>query len=643
MTTSFDVKRRRETLRAAAIAILPEDCPEGVVDAVVADFIEEIALQTEALQAQFGGFVDALDKAVAVALLGGRFAGLRSMSRAEAERMFVSMATHPVPQLRAGFSALRRAITFIAYGRSDERGNPLWARIDYPGPRNDRPHDAGDELLITALEDAPDEVDVVVVGSGAGGGVAAAVLAAAGKSVLVVEEGEYLPASRVDQRELYGFRRLFLDRGGTSSSDLGIGILAGRGVGGGTVINWNVSLRLSAEVAHDWDRVSGLKGLAASLAPHYDAVSQRLGLAPSPDNANNRALRSGCETLGWDVKAIPRNAAGCGAGCGYCTFGCAYGKKRDTPRTFLRDAVAAGARVVASAHVSRVLIEGVGTRRRAAGVEIDLGEGRSKRIRAKVVVVAGGSLRTPQILHRSGISARALGRHLHLHPATAMNGVFDHPIEPWLGAPMSAVCSRLCKMDGPNGVVIETAPVHPGLASVAIPWYGAASHARDVAALKRTAFVVSIVRDRDHGTITDGDPPTIDYKVSRYDGKNLLEGVAAIARILFAAGAREVYTTHVPPLRLSREDASEAALRRFHQDVLRAGHAPNRIAMFSAHQMGTARMAASARSGVVDERGAVFGVRGLLVADASTFPAASGVNPMLTIMAMAHRIASLHA
>ena len=197
-------------------------------------------------------------------------------------------------------------------------------------------------------------------------------------------------------------------------------------------------------------------------------------------------------------------------------------------------------------------------------------------------------------------------------------------------------------MDGPNGVVIETAPIHPGLASVAIPWHGAAAHARDVAALKRTACVVSIARDRDHGTITDGDPPTIDYKVSRYDGKNLLEGVAATARILFAAGAREVYTTHVPGVRLTRDNASDAALRRFRQDVLRAGHAPNRIAMFSAHQMGTARMAATAHEGVIDERGAVFGVRGLVVADASTFPTASGVNPMLTIMAMAHRIASLH-
>ena len=437
--TTFDVKRRRETLRAAAVAILPEDCPDEVLDAVVADFIEEIGLQSQTMQDQFGGFVDALDKAVAVALLGGRFSGLRSMSRREVERVFVSMATHPVPQLRAGFNALRRAISFIAYGRSDEKGNPLWARIEYPGPRDDRPRDAGAELPITALQDAPDEVDVIVVGSGAGGSVAAAVLAQAGRRVLVVEEGEYFPARRVEQRELEGFRHLFLDRGGTSTSDLGIGILAGRGVGGGTVINWNVSLRLSGEVAADWDRASGLRGLAASLAPHYDAVSQRLGLAPSPDNANNQALRAGCEALGWDVKAIPRNASGCGAGCGYCTFGCAYGKKRDTPRTFLKDAVAAGAQVVASARVARVLLEGQDDRRRVAGVEIALEHGGTRRIRSKLVVVAGGSLRTPQILHRSGIRARALGRHLHLHPATSTNGVFDHPIEPWIGAPMSAV------------------------------------------------------------------------------------------------------------------------------------------------------------------------------------------------------------
>jgi choline dehydrogenase-like flavoprotein len=222
-------------------------------------------------------------------------------------------------------------------------------------------------------------------------------------------------------------------------------------------------------------------------------------------------------------------------------------------------------------------------------------------------------------------------------------GVFDHDVEPWLGPPMTAMSKRFAHVRGAYGFVLECAPVHPGLASVAIPWFGAEEHARDLGALRRTANVIAITRDRDPGRIDDADVPNVRFRLSRFDGAHLTLGVAMATRVLFAAGAREVYTAHTPPLRIARDEATEAGLRRFGERVTRAGHAPNRIALFSAHQMGTARMSAYSREGVVDERGAVFATRGLLVADGSTFPRASGVNPMLTIMAMAHRIAALHA
>jgi choline dehydrogenase-like flavoprotein len=257
--------------------------------------------------------------------------------------------------------------------------------------------------------------------------------------------------------------------------------------------------------------------------------------------------------------------------------------------------------------------------------------------------MAAGALRTPPLLARSGVRARMLGKGLRLHPATAIFGVFEHRIEPWHGAPMTAICKEHADLGDGHGAVLEVAPVHPGLASVAIPWPSSAAHARDLAALGRTACAVAFARDRDGGEVRDGNPPTIRYRVSKYDGRNLLEGVAAAGRALLAAGATEVYTTHTATVRLRREDASERAIAKFRERVLAAGHANNRLSLFSAHQMGSARMSARARDGVVDERGGVHGVRGLIVCDASVFPAASGVNPMLTIMAMAHRTASLHA
>ena len=640
MAFQFDTGRRRETLRAAARAVLPPGVDETLLDLVVGEIVGEAAHAAEDRQRGLASFVDLLDRSWAVRGLAGGPA-LRLATRAQAESTLRTLATHPLPPLRAGLQALRRAIVFIAYGHSSADGrNPLWAAIGYPGPRDDRPRAAGPSLPVVDARDCPDETDVIVVGSGAGGGVAAAVFAAAGHRVVVLEEGVYTPAERFEQRELDGFRSLFLERGGTSSDDQAIGILAGRAVGGGTVVNWNVSLRLDGEVGEEWDRASELRGLTGGLGADYAVVERRLGLATSADNANNAALREGCSALGWRVDALPRNADGCGSGCGYCTFGCAYGKRHDTTRTFLRDATAAGAQVVSGAAVERAIVEGG----RAVGVELRDGSGALRTLRARrLVVFAAGAMRTPKLLRRSGVGSRAIGRSLHLHPTTPTFGVFDHPVEPWLGAPMTSVCKRFAHLSAAHGVVLETAPVHPGLASVAIPWFGATRHAGDMAALSRTACLLTITRDRDPGSVDDADAPNVKYRLSRYDGRHMLEGVAASARILFAAGALEVYTAHTPPVRLTRAEATEAGLRRFRDRVLQAGHAPNRLAVFSAHQMGSARISARATDGAIDERGQAHGVRGLLVADASTFPRASGVNPMLTIMAMAHRIARLHA
>ena len=639
MAFDFDTPRRRETLAAIAAAVLPVGTPGDFVEAVVAEIVDELAQTPPERAKKLAQLVDLLDRPTAVRLLGGRRAAVRSQSRDEVERLLLAMATHRLATVRAGFQALRKGVSFIGYGRSDASGNPLWKAMAYPGPRDDRPKSAPYPIEVVDASKCPDEADVVVVGSGAGGSVAAAVFAEAGRSVVVLEEGEAQPPSAVDQRELASFRKLFLERGGAASDDMSIGLLSGRGVGGGTIVNWNVSLRLDGEVAREWDEASHLRGLTRSLQGHYDAVERRLGLATSADNGNNGILRAGCEALHWPVRALLRNAEGCGAGCGYCTFGCAYGKKHDTPRSLLRDACAAGAIVVAGANVERVLFEG----ERAVGVEMTDRSGALRTIRGKLVVAAAGAMRTPKLLLRSGIRSRALGRSLYLHPTTPVHGVFDHDVDPWLGAPMTAMSKRFAHLDGPYGFVLECAPVHPGLASVAIPWFGAQQHADALAALKRTSNVIAITRDRDPGRVDDADVPNVRYRLSRFDGRHLVIGMISAARALFAAGAREVYTAHTPPLRLSRDDATEAGMRRFGERIVRAGHAPNRVALFSAHQMGTARMSAYSREGVVDERGAVYGRRGLIVCDGSTFPRASGVNPMLTIMAMAHRIAALHS
>ena len=543
-----------------------------------------------------------------------------------------------VPALRSGFQALKRLVLFHVYAGVD--APERWPELEYPGPRGDAASGCERErpLALARLRPAGDSADVVVIGSGAGGGVAAAMLAERGFDVLLLEAGRAWSAGDADQLEGPAMRDLYLEHGLCATEDLGIAVLAGACLGGGTTVNWCTSLRLRPSVAQEWSRHLGYD-VAAELAPHYAAVEARLETAPASwHNAQNAALLRGCKALGWTAAAMPRNATpDCPPGCGYCGFGCAYGRKASTPRTFLRDAVARGARVVVEARVERVLLE----RGAVVGVRGTAGpERRPFTVRTPRVVAAAGSLRTPALLARSGVTASALGRHLHLHPVSAIIAEFDDPVDPWLGPMQSAYCDAFAELDGAYGVTVETAPTHPGLQAIGIPWEGAGAHAESMRDARRSAALIVLVRDRDGGRVgLRGEVPGIAYRLSSYDARHLAEGLVRTAELAFAAGARRVRTLHAVPLTLERWSRADAE-RRMREGIAQRGLAPNRIGLFSAHQMGSARLRARLAEGVGDPDGRVHGTRGLWIGDASAFPAASGVNPMMTVMAMARRTAA---
>ena len=551
-----------------------------------------------------------------------------------------SFADSPVPILRTGFASLKRLILFCAYAESEpESLNPTWARLGYPGPRADR--GAHDTPLPYATATADDVVrtDVVVIGSGAGGGVAASAFARAGKRVVVLEAGPPSDARSFDQRELT-LKDLYLEGGLSSTEDLGIALFAGATVGGGTAINWCTSLRMPERIATEWSTESGIAGLRDELAPHYAHLEGELGLAPlEGHNANNQVIVSGAKALGLHCAAMPRNAPiDCGEGCGYCGFGCAYGKKRSTSRAFLPDIAASGGALYANAKAIRIAFEG----RRAKGVTVEqqtaAGTVRFEVV-ADLVVLAAGTLRSPGILARSGIKCGALGQTLHLHPTAALLAGFDSEISPYLGPMQSAYSDAYNFRAGNYGAKIEVAPSHPGLAAMAIPWQSRRQHADTIGALRTSALLIALTRDRDPGSIDLDDEAYIRYRVSPFDGENMIEGILGMMDLAFAAGAARATTLHNAPIVVERDQWTTPRRAALGDTMRRTGIAPNHQILFSAHQMGTCAMGASESTSVVDPSGRVWGYDNLIVTDASIFPQASGVNPMLTIMAMASRVA----
>jgi choline dehydrogenase-like flavoprotein len=130
------------------------------------------------------------------------------------------------------------------------------------------------------------------------------------------------------------------------------------------------------------------------------------------------------------------------------------------------------------------------------------------------------------------------------------------------------------------------------------------------------------------------------YRISRYDQAHVRVGVRRAAEVMAAAGAIEVLSSTVRPVRWVPGSTS---LESFMDEVDAVGYGSNRMRYFSFHQMGSARMGSDPETSVVGADNQAHDTPGLYVMDASCFPTASGVNPMLTIAAIAHRGANLLA
>jgi choline dehydrogenase-like flavoprotein len=178
--------------------------------------------------------------------------------------------------------------------------------------------------------------------------------------------------------------------------------------------------------------------------------------------------------------------------------------------------------------------------------------------------------------------------------------------------------------------------------ALTLPWTSAVQHRRLMQRAAHASVIIALCRDATGGRVavrSDG-TAVVDYRPGRAEQRLVGLGTAAAARVHLAAGASEVHTLYTRPLSIRRTAATTPAdIDAFCDRVVEARVGRNWSLVASAHQMGTCRMGSDSRSAVCDERGEVFGVKGLYVADASAFPASSGVNPMITVMTLAACIA----
>ncbi|MGH2544191.1 MAG: FAD-dependent oxidoreductase, partial [Ardenticatenaceae bacterium] len=512
---------------------------------------EVLGRQSPEQQASFKQLLDLLGSPLAGVTAGGGLKSFAQMTAEERSALLLRWSYSRIGLLRQGFQALKRLVTFLFYALTDEAGhNPNWAAIGYAGPLSPPPQIERAIRPLRVTEDTTLTCDTVVVGSGAGGGVVAGELAEGGQEVIVVEKGPYVAEDGFTQREAEMLATLYEAGGSLTTTDGGVVVLAGSCLGGGTTVNWAAAFRTPDYVLEEWAREHLLPHLLTEeYSRSFDAVeaAAHVDSHESPCNPQNQALWDGAVARGVHVKAIPRNVNGCDYhACGYCCFGCQYGAKQGTLKTYLQRAFDAGARILPDTTVERVLVQ----RGEATGVQAvhrgEEGKAHSIHIRAKRVVVAAGALHTPALLRRSGLAHPHIGRHLYLHPTVAVAGLYEREMNPWFGVMMAAVSDEWARLDGAYGVKIETPPAHPGLLALALPWQSGGQHKEMMLRSARIGAFIVLTRDREGGRVSvdKRGQPLLHYQLSAYDRRHMWRGIAEASRLHAAAGAKMLLLPH---------------------------------------------------------------------------------------------------
>lgn len=484
------------------------------------------------------------------------------------------------------------------------------------------------------------ETDVVVVGSGAGGSVVAAELANAGQRVVVLEEGPHIAPERYGRlRPSEQMRRMWRDAGLTFCTGLGdtpvINVTMGRCVGGSSALTGGVCFRLPRSVLEVWRNQRGLTSITdEEMERAFSRVEQEVHVEEVPASMRSRSTKlfgEGAQKLGYGLKPMRRNTHGC-EGLARCNFGCPHLAKRSVDLTFLSRAIGHGAELYSDCLVERITSEGD----RATGVvgRVLNGPGnRPKgrlRVRARRVVITAGSYHSPLLLLHSGVGRRSrqVGRNLTLHPSFRMMARFDEPVLGWQGSLQSAFVDAF---EG-DRITLTSIFVPPGVIAATMPGIGV-RHVERARAIPHIAAFGGLVHDEASGRVSRGPfgrEPFVSYRMGAKEKTAARRMIRVMAETFFAAGAKEVF---LPILGQPSVDADQ--LRALDLD-----HVPaRRFECSSQHPLGTCRMGASPEHSVVGPDGQAWDLKELYVADGSVLPTSLGVNPQLTIMAMALRTA----
>ena len=526
---------------------------------------------------------------------------------------------------KLGFSIT--ALFGLSTARSLSGEGSVYKYLDYPVYKNSK---------IKKRENSiPKNLEVAVIGSGAGGGIAANLLNQK-YEVGIFDKGHF-PNGETNN-ETFGYHNFYETNAIQQTRGYKVQLLAGMGIGGGTSINWTTSLRTPDNILSEWDALTQQNNYfnSDSFNKSLDYICQNLNV----DETNNKIpqkeikLAQGLELNKTSYKIIPRNTKN--NDClesGFSTFGHSDDTINSSYKSWFSKDKFNEDNIYSNTQVKSLAI----SNGKATHVNVEH-NGQSYSVAVEKVILASGSLNTPKILLNSGYKNKHLGQHLKLHPVSGVAGKFSELQNPWAGS-MQGIYSddHLFRKDN-YGYLLEGLPMHPSLFFPFFP-NNQDNFGDFISSYNYWSGSIVLTSDTSSGSIINKNPQHLwKYNLNNFDHGNLLHGIENLVKANFLAGAEEIMVATSPTMHWKRE--SNEDIESFIGKVRKVRNEPFRILLGSAHQMGTARIHPNPSEGVVDLNGKVHGLENVYITDSSTFPRCSGVNPMITIQAMSHFLAS---
>jgi len=477
--------------------------------------------------------------------------------------------------------------------------------------------------------------DVVIIGSGAAGSIIAHNLIEKGREVILLERGEYTDPSQMNDDEVKMLSRLYSDGALQLSRDFQFQILQGSCVGGTTVINNAVCFDLPEDVLDRWNdpqlydaglSKEGLFGEAGS----FKKMRGLMGVRSQDHNFLNRGsvpFKRGIENLNLNLSpnkfdVVEANILDC-LGCGYCNIGCRYGKKLsmlDTVLPNIQRKHPDALKIIAGCEAHKIK----GSGRKVKKIECVFRNGKKINITANTVIVSAGAVSSSLILLRSGIGNGRTGKNLCFNMGSPITAVFKEKINSYEGLQIS----HYIQLKPNRGYIIETWFNPPVAQALTMPgWFD--DHFKNMRRYDHLSCAGILVPTQTNGEVKAAGlfGRDVKYIPAKDDLEKLIEGLILAGKIFFAGGAELILPHTFKYYEFKNENELEQL-----KDLVKK---PGDITLGTGHPQGGNAISKNKSKGVVNPEFKVFGYDNLYVCDASVFPSSVGVNPQLTVMALA--------